>query len=79
MTDSTEFEAIFFALDESGKAFLLETGRSLVRRTEARKPKAVRPKLSLVPSRLLKPAEDSIDSTVELIPSDIVRKPEGGQ
>lgn len=76
MDDSTEFQAIFFALDESGKAFLLETGRSLVRRTEARQPKPVRPKLSLVPPRALKPTQDSIDGSVELVPANVVGKPE---
>lgn len=79
MNDSAEFEAIFYALDATGKAFLLETGRSLVRRTEARKPKAVRPKLSLVPSRPLQSAKNSIDGGVELVPADVISKPKGGK
>lgn len=73
---TTEFEAIFFALDESSQSFLLETGRALVRRTE-QNAASRRPKLSLVPPRLLQGAEDGINSTIELVAPPIVSEPEG--
>ena len=79
MDDSTEFEMIFFALDADGKNFLLETGRALVQRTERRARIEAGPKLSLVPPRLLKPVEESIDSTVKLVTPPVISKPESSQ
>ncbi len=80
MDETTEFEAVFFALDAEGRAFLLETGRSLVRRTEGRKQQSPkRAHLSLVPPRLLELDEDGVDSAVELVPDPIIGEPEGGE
>lgn len=74
---TTEFEAIFFALDADSQSFLLETGRALVRRTEQRAASCPpRPKLSLVPTSLFKPDQNGVNSAVDLILPALVGKPE---
>lgn len=78
MDTGTELEMIFFALDEDSQSFLLETGRALVKRTEMRTEPPPRPKLTLVPPRLLKPVKNRVNRAVKLITPTLISKPKCG-